>query len=322
MKKVVVYGGLLALLLGAFLAIQLGHAPYPSVHSNSVERSSAPTTVTGSHATASFISAKLVAKPDDTHSSDNKRVPFRLDNRVRDKFELFIAEHSEKAPLTVKLAFVKSSLLTYTEETHDYAVDLFGRYVDYKVALADENVEIDTVNFSLQDIRIKLDERVDIRLQFFSKNEYDYLFGQDEHTDNEALSRLAIAQDDTLSRAQKKDAIIESLAVASDRDAFKPTIDIHKIKKIKQQYKDNNSRFSAISAEFGDEVAQRFVELWSEQEEWEKKIEGYRLYLAQLNNNDVSKEALHELLREYEEQHFTSNELKRVKVLVSRKDPL
>ena len=133
---------------------------------------------------------------------------------------------------------------------------------------------------------------------------------------------MAIAQDDTLSRAQKKDAIIESLAVASDRDAFKPTIDIHKIKKIKQQYKDNNSRFSAISAEFGDEVAQRFVELWSEQEEWEKKIEGYRLYLAQLNNNDVSKEALHELLREYEEQHFTSNELKRVKVLVSRKDPL
>ena len=69
-------------------------------------------------------------------------------------------------------------------------------------------------------------------------------------------------------------------------------------------------------------MAQRFVELWSEQEEWEKKIEGYRLYLAQLNNNDVSKEAHHELLREYEEQHFTSNELKRVKVLVSRKDPL
>jgi len=244
-------------------------------------------------------------------------IPFVLNIWVKDRFELFIAEHAEQAPLAVQIAYVTHSELLHTKDTHDYAVDLFSRFVNYKVALASEDVEINTVQASLKSVQEKLDARYDLRRQFFSHREYEYLFGSDAASDNDALARLAIAQDSTLTRKEKKNTIVESLAVASDSEAFKPTVDMHRIQQIKQQYRDNNSRFSAISAEFGYEVAERFNTLWEKQGAWEQKVEDYRAHVRKLQSANLSKEEYSNLIREYETSDFTENEIKRLRVVVN-----
>lgn len=255
------------------------------------------------------------------NENTNKLIPFVLNELVKDKFELFIAEHPEQAPLAVQIAYVTHSESLHTNDTHDYAVDLFSRFVNYKVALASEDVEIDAVQSPLNDVQEKLAARYDLRRQFFSHQEYNYLFGSDAASDDDALARLTIAQDNTLTREEKKHTIIESLAGASDREAFNPTVDMHKIQQIKQQYSDNNSRFSAISAEFGHEVAARFNTLWEKQGAWEKKVADYRAHVKKLESANLSKQEYTKLKREYETSNFVENEIKRLRVVMNSNNP-
>ena len=269
------------------------------------------------HAAAKSTVANKAASSTAEFENTKNLIPFVLNIWVKDRFELFIAEHAEQAPLAVQIAYVTHSESLYTKDTHDYAVDLFSRFVNYQVALASEDVEINMVQASLKSVQEKLDARYDLRRQFFSHREYEYLFGSDAASDNDALARLAIAQDSTLTREAKKNTIVESLAIASDSEAFKPTVNMHRIQQIKQQYRDNNSRFSAISAEFGDEVAERFNTLWEKQGAWEQKVEDYRAHVKKLQSANLSKQEYSKVIREYETSDFTENEIKRLRVVVN-----
>lgn len=320
MKAAVTGGGLLALLI---IVVLLTVATPQSDTETSVVSTSAPQSTTNNgaspplHAAVKSTVASKAASSTAEGENTKKLIPFVLNIWVKDRFELFIAEHAEQAPLAVQIAYVTHSESLHTKDTHDYAVDLFSRFVNYKVALASEDVEIDTDHTSLKSVQEKLDARYDLRRQFFSHQEYEYLFGSDAASDNDALARLAIAQDNTLTREEKKNTIVESLAIASDSEAFKPTVDMHRIQQLKQQYRDNNSRFSAISAEFGYEVAERFNTLWEKQGAWEQKVEDYRAHIKKLESANLSKQEYSKLKREYETSDFTENEIKRLRVVVN-----
>lgn len=320
MKAAVIGGGLFVLLI---IVVLLTVATTQSDTEAFVATTSGSQDTANNGASPSFPAALKSTVASQAASStvegENAKnlIPFVLNIWVKDRFELFIAEHAEQAPLAVQIAYVAHSESLYTKDTHDYAVDLFSRFVNYKVALASEDVEINTVQASLKSVQEKLDARYDLRRQFFSHREYEYLFGSDAASDNDALARLAIAQDSTLTREAKKNTIVESLAISSDSEAFKPTVDMHRIQQIKQQYRDNNSRFSAISAEFGDEVAERFNTLWEKQGAWEQKVEDYRAHVKKLQSANLSKQEYSKLIREYETSDFTENEIKRLRVVVN-----
>ena len=320
MKAAVIGGGLLALLIIVVLLMvattQSDTETFVATTSgtrNIANNGESPPTHVAVKSTVANKAASSTAEGENT----KHLIPFVLNIWVKDRFELFIAEHDEQAPLAVQIAYVIYSESLHTKDTHDYAVDLFSRFVNYKVALAGEDVEIDTVHASLKNVQEKLDARYDLRRQFFSHQEYEYLFGSDAASDNDALARLAIAQDNTLTREEKKNTIVESLATASDSEAFKPTVDMHRIQQIKQQYRDNNSRFSAISAEFGYEVAERFNTLWKKQGAWEQKVADYRVHIKKLQSANLSKHEYSKLKREYETSDFTENEIKRLRVVMN-----
>lgn len=320
MKAAVIGGGLFVLLI---IVVLLTVATTQSDTEAFVETTSGSQNIANNGASPSLhaavkstVESKAASFTAEGESTRNL-ISFVLNIWVKDRFELFIAEHPEQAPLAVQIAYVTHSESLHTKDTHDYAVDLFSRFVNYKVALASEDVEINTVQASLKSVQEKLDARYDLRRQFFSHQEYEYLFGSDAASDNDALSRLAIAQDNTLTREEKKNTIVESLAGASDSEAFKPTVDMHRIQQIKQQYRDNNSRFSAISAEFGYEVAERFNTLWEKQDAWEQKVEDYRSHIKKLQSANLSKQEYSKLIREYETSDFTENEIKRLRVAMN-----
>lgn len=320
MKAAVIGGGLFVLLI---IVVLLTVATTQSDTEAFVETTSGSQNIANNGASPSLhaavkstVESKAASFTAEGESTRNL-ISFVLNIWVKDRFELFIAEHAEQAPLAVQIAYVTHSESLHTKDTHDYAVDLFSRFVNYKVALASEDVEINTVQASLKSVQEKLDARYDLRRQFFSHQEYEYLFGSDAASDNDALARLAIAQDNTLTREEKKNTIVESLATASDSEAFKPTVDMHRIQQIKQQYRDNNSRFSAISAEFGYEVAERFNTLWEKQDAWEQKVEDYRAHIKKLESASLSKQEYSKLIREYETSDFTENEIKRLRVAMN-----
>ena len=263
---------------------------------------------------SSVISARLKNKA----VTESKRLtPFKLDYSTKDSFDRFIFLRTSEKPNEVQLAYSIHATGKFTQDTQAVATDLFGRYVDYKVALSSTDIEVDLASHSLQDVSFKLDEREKTRRAYFNDNEYHYLFSREAQVDEAALARLQLAQESTLSRDERKALIIESLETGSqaERNAFQPTLNMHRINQIKRSHNSINDRYNAVAAEFGSEVADRFVRTWESQAHWKNKIADYEKYRDNLSKQAIAASELESALREYQSAHFTDNEIKRLKVI-------
>ena len=187
------------------------------------------------------------------------------------------------------------------------------------MALSLVELDVDLASHSLQDVSFKLDEREEIRRTYFNNTEYHYLFSQEAQVDEAALARLSVAQENTLSRDERKALIVESIKVgnSAEREAFQPTLNMHRINEIKNNHSTINDRYNAVAAEFGSEVAERFSKTWAQQAQWQNRIAEYKTFRDNLVQQSLDSNAIEKALQEYQSAHFTDNEIKRLKVLTA-----
>ena len=246
-------------------------------------------------------------------------IPFELNYSTKDAFDRFVFTRSSEVPQAVKLAYTTHAHGVFTLSTQGDAIDLFARYVDYKVALSLVELDVDLASHSLQDVSFKLDEREEIRRTYFNNTEYHYLFSQEAQVDEAALARLSVAQENTLSRDERKALIVESIKAgnSAEREAFQPTLNMHRINEIKNNHSTINDRYNAVAAEFGSEVAERFSKTWAQQAQWQNRIAEYKTFRDNLAQQSLDSNAIEKALQEYQSAHFTDNEIKRLKVLTA-----
>ena len=246
-------------------------------------------------------------------------IPFELNYSTKDAFDRFVFARTSEVPQAVKLAYTTHAYEVFTLSTQGDAIDLFARYVDYKVALSLVELDIDLASHSLQDVSFKLDEREEIRRTYFNNTEYHYLFSQEAQVDEAALARLSVAQENTLSRDERKALIVESIKAgnSAEREAFQPTLNMHRINEIKNNHSTINDRYNAVAAEFGSEVAERFSKTWAQQAQWQNRIAEYKTFRDNLAQQSLDSNAIEKALQEYQSAHFTDNEIKRLKVLTA-----
>ncbi|MEC7482430.1 MAG: lipase chaperone family protein, partial [Pseudomonadota bacterium] len=246
-------------------------------------------------------------------------IPFELNYSTKDAFDRFVFARTSEVPQAVKLAYTTHAHGVFTLSTQGDAIDLFARYVDYKVALSLVELDVDLASHSLQDVSFKLDEREEIRRTYFNNTEYHYLFSQEAQVDEAALARLSVAQENTLSRDERKALIVESIKAgnSAEREAFQPTLNMHRINEIKNNHSTINDRYNAVAAEFGSEVAERFSKTWAQQAQWQNRIAEYKTFRDNLVQQSLDSNAIEKALQEYQSAHFTDNEIKRLKVLTA-----
>ena len=246
-------------------------------------------------------------------------IPFELNYSTKDAFDRFVFARTSEVPQAVKLAYTTHAHEVFTPSTQGDAIDLFARYVDYKVALSLVELDVDLASHSLQDVSFKLDEREEIRRTYFNNTEYHYLFSQEAQVDEAALARLSVAQENTLSRDERKALIVESIKAgnSAEREAFQPTLNMHRINEIKNNHSTINDRYNAVAAEFGSEVAERFSKTWAQQAQWQNRIAEYKTFRDNLAQQSLDSNAIEKALQEYQSAHFTDNEIKRLKVLTA-----
>ena len=246
-------------------------------------------------------------------------IPFELNYSTKDAFDRFVFARTSEVPQAVKLAYTTHAHEVFTPSTQGDAIDLFARYVDYKVALSLVELDVDLASHSLQDVSFKLDEREEIRRTYFNNTEYHYLFSQEAQIDEAALARLRVAQENTLSRDERKALIVESIKAgnSAEREAFQPTLNMHRINEIKNNHSTINDRYNAVAAEFGSEVAERFSKTWAQQAQWQNRIAEYKTFRDNLAQQSLDSNAIEKALQEYQSAHFTDNEIKRLKVLTA-----
>ncbi|KHT58826.1 lipase chaperone [Alteromonas macleodii] len=320
-----ILGGLLALLVfGAILYNQLASESQTSSSEVFSQRSSSGAQAKAEEYELEGRGAVHQATDVGSHRDSDTDIaadliPFELNYSTKDAFDRFVFTRSSEVPQAVKLAYTTHAHEVFTLSTQGDAIDLFARYVDYKVALSLVELDVDLASHSLQDVSFKLDEREEIRRTYFNNTEYHYLFSQEAQVDEAALARLSVAQENTLSRDERKALIVESIKAgnSAEREAFQPTLNMHRINEIKNNHSTINDRYNAVAAEFGSEVAERFSKTWTQQAQWQNRIAEYKTFRDNLAQQSLDSNAIEKALQEYQSAHFNDNEIKRLKVLTA-----
>lgn len=193
--------------------------------------------------------------------------------------------------------------------------DLFQRYLDYKVALAD--IDDDRYDQSLATVNHRLADVESTKQAFFSQVEIDVLFADERDWQQEALSRLAIRQDDSLTQVQKADLLqqhYESLDQTSYR-AIKPSLQLQQVTEMAQNTKLNEDNYNELAAKFGREAAERLLLVAKKQQAWRDKTASFQQRVAQLKQ-EYEGDALSTAIAELKTQMFEPNEIKRLNAML------
>lgn len=186
------------------------------------------------------------------------------------------------------------------------AVELSGRYVDYRVALGALRPPQDSTD--LQVLRNALKTRQAMRLQFFDDAEYSALFAREDELDRYSLARIEAVRNPRLTPEQRMDALkateqlltkermaerktaVEHMAVAAQTAVFNA------------RSTDSDTRHAERSARYGEAAAHALAALDREEQYWQQRLDLYS-QASSGSSSDL------QLLRQ---QRFTPEELQRL----------
>ncbi len=204
-----------------------------------------------------------------------------VDRELRNLFEYYLAAVGEK-PLDAIRAEIERELdkrLPATSATQ--AKELLGRYLDYKRALLEVEKNAALAGNGTHAIRGRLLALEQTRRQFFSEQEIEGMFGMDDAYDNDAVARLEIAQDKSLSEAQKREKLAAlDAALPKDlqdmRDAtLLPARLAENAAQMRRQGASDDDIYRMRVAAVGPEAANRLADVDREQAQWKARIDAY-----------------------------------------------
>lgn len=194
-KRLVVVGVLIALTLGAAVAIYFKPAADPS-----------PPPPAASDA-APFAKSLVGTAPDG--AIGNGRGELVLNEGLIERFDYYLSTMGERSLAEIRAEIERAIDKDLNPAGAAEAKRLFGRYLDFRQAIAKlEPVKSDPADV-VAAIRQQRENLIALRSRFFSPAEIAALFGANDLLDNDAFKRLEINKNPHLSAAQKKDQLAE-----------------------------------------------------------------------------------------------------------------
>ncbi|AQS37156.1 lipase chaperone [Shewanella psychrophila] len=298
----------------SLILLTLGLVLYPAFTAE--HRSSSPklTSKTGQE-TPSLKSHSRDVKP--SLPPQDIRHPLILELALRWTFDDIILEYQQtQIPLEPRLIQLAQSLaLNSTDQA--YLLALFWRYRDYQLAL----VEIKNLSPSIdEDMQISqsydfIELTHDSQYRFFNDEEINAFFAQDNAYDRQAIARVAIRQDTSLTSEQKKQLLAHQISQldASEQQALLPSLQADKIVALL-----NNNQVQPL--EMTPEVSARVEKVKITEKQWKARVKNYQNFQQTLKkdyeNVDVNAEEDEIKIEAYLKQHFTSQEIKRLQVFL------
>ena len=243
---------------------------------------------------------------------------FQLHFGLKAIFDRFIFAHPDLSQQALEDAYaVELKQLPYSLAAHDQALSLFSRYLSYKAEL--QAIDEPASRQQLSAVADRLDARDQLRFRFFSEREYHYLFSRDASYDKAALARLRIASDPDLSKQDKRQLIEAQLTTLPDEQqiSFAPSLAVNRLTTLNQRYKNDNTLYQAVAAEFGHEVAQRMQTRNHQQLAWQQRVETYRQWESEINEDaSLGVDEKERLIQAQRSARFNDNEVRRLQVFL------
>lgn len=196
---------------------------------------------------------------------------------------------------------------------------LFGRYVDYKISLAELDEQVADLGASVAEIDYQLDRLKEIQWRYFTQLEIDVLFANELHFDELALQRKQLALDKSLPKQERERLILNTLQALPEQDqlAFRPSLQMQKLQRIKQGDVDQQQKLLDVENEFGFEAAQRLRVVWQKEEQFLRKVKSIQSeILAFSESGSPNSDAIDDYTSALLSQHFERNQQRRARVLL------
>lgn len=271
---------------------------------------------TTKEATVAHNSVEVADTPNSDYTNSAKSgKPFVLSAATRPWFDRFISE-DDSHNRSKLLADFEQQLSDYSKQAAAVLMDLFSRYVDYKIKLVDLDSDKPELTHHIGEVEKRLLLLENLRSQFFTNREIEVFFGVDKIIDKSALQRFEIIHDETLSRKQKRELIASNLASMPEQEkvGLQPSLNLIKLKDLKKLNTDKQAYLANVAAEFGDEVALRYEKLHDHQTKWKNTIDNVVAKKQWMLEQSNSKSEFNDRFEKYLENHFTPNQIKRIKV--------
>ena len=194
------------------------------------------------------------------------------------------------------------------------ATALLARYVDYRQALGQLAAPTDPADPSA--MRAALQARDRVRQQYFSAEEYEALFAQDERLDRYTLARLGIERQTQLSAEQKQAALTTAAQGLSDsqraqRSAAVQHLDVQsQTAAFDSRNASATERHAQRSLQYGEEAASRLAQLDGQERQWNSSLDQYAQATAALPANANAEQR--QQLEQLRQQLFTPEQQLRV----------
>lgn len=248
----------------------------------------------------------------------------QLDAELKRLFDYYLSAIGEKNLPEIQSQIEKILDQKLQVKAAAQAKELLKRYITFKQALveleksASKNVSANTDLFSA--VNNKWQSMRRLRSQFFSEKEIQAMFGFDDAYDQDALSRLAISQDNTLTDAEKrrKLQILDKNMPADLKAAKDAPYQVIRLeeqaKKMRNDGASEDDIYRMRAAATSPEAANRLAQVDRDINDWNSRINEYleqrkQLISSPTNTSDNDQQSALQQLRN---KYFTSQEQRRL----------
>lgn len=248
----------------------------------------------------------------------------QLNAELRLLFDYYLAAIGEKKLDEIQAEIERVLTQKLGSKAAQQAKDLLGRYIQYKQALL--TVENNTQNISPGKTGMGAAARQrwiamqQVRQRYFSDRENLAMFGFDDAYDQDALARMDIAENNSLSAEQKKaqlKALDDALPAALKEEKNAP----YQVVRLEEQAQNlrasgatDEEIFRMRAAATSPEAAARLAEVDKEEAAWKSRIQQYLDQKNRLNTEMAfhSESEKQGALQQVRNQFFSADEQRRL----------
>lgn len=235
-------------------------------------------------------------------------------------FDYYLAALGEKTLDEIRAEIERQLDQRLKPNAAGQAKRLLARYLDYKrdLVTVEKDLQAKAPGNGIDAIKARLDAIQQSRLRFFSPEEVQAMFGLEDAYDRDNLARYEIAQDKTLTEAQKKErlAALDAAMPPELRQEREAPLAIVRLEETARQMRANGASDDDVyrmrAAALNPEAAARLAEVDREEAAWKSRIADYLAERSRLLSAGMADTDLQAAIQQLRDSRFTQLEQMRL----------
>jgi lipase chaperone LimK len=203
------------------------------------------------------------------------------DAQLIELFDYYLSTVGERSPAAVRAEIERELDRTLRPPSAAAAKRVLARYIAYRQALAGLQADRTLTGQDAAALKRRLNALRGLRAQYFSPREIAAIFGREDAANAEALARMEIREDRTLSAQQKQArlAALDAGLPADVRAAREAPLKIVRVQDEAERLRAGGAGeedvFRLRAEVFGADAAQRLADVDSDEAAWKRRIDAY-----------------------------------------------